>query len=57
MFFRRLGKNICGNLRSTRVELTLREIKKLDDKWQELIENHGEYTIDWNWFIVKFFYE
>ena len=29
-------------------EFYLRGINKLLDKWQEVIQNNGEYTIDWN---------
>ena len=29
-------------------EFYLRGINKLLDKWQEAIQNNGEYTINWN---------
>ena len=32
----------------------LRRIK-LPDKWQVIIQNNGEYVIDWHWFIVRLF--
>ena len=35
-------------------EFKLRGLNKLQDKWQEMIQNNGEYTIDWNlFFIIK----
>ena len=36
-------------------EFYLRRTNKLPDKWQELVQYNREFTIDWNWFIVKLF--
>ena len=35
-------------LRLKPAEFYLRRINMLLDKWQEVIQNNGEYTIDWN---------
>ena len=43
-------------LRSKSAEFYLRGINKQPDEWrQELIQNKGESTIDWNVFIIKLF--
>ena len=36
-------------------ESCLRGINKLADKWREIIQDNGEYTIDWNEFILELF--
>ena len=41
-------------LSSKSVIIYLKEIKQ-PDKWQEVIQNNGEYTIDWNSFIHEYF--
>ena len=35
-------------LRSKPGEFDLRGINKQPDKWLKVIQNNGEYTIDWN---------
>ena len=45
MFLRRLGENLLG---SKPAEFYLRGINKLSDKWQGVIQNNNEYTVDWN---------
>ena len=40
------------NLSSKAAKFYLR-INKRPDKWQEVIQNDDEYTLDWNQFIVK----
>ena len=37
------------------VDLYLKGITKQPDKLLEVIKNNGQYTMDWNWFIVKSF--
>ena len=42
-------------LYSKPAEFYLSGIKTLSDKWQVVIQNNYEYTINWNLFIVKSF--
>ena len=49
-------KTFYENLLSLKpAKLLLRKIKKLSDKWQDMIQNSHKYPIDWNQFIVKLF--
>ena len=41
-------KILIENLSSKPISFYLRGINKLLDKWQEVIQNKGNYTIDWN---------
>ena len=44
IFSRGSGKNVCGKP----AEFYLRGINNISDKWLEVIQNNGKYTIDWN---------